>query len=125
MKGKNKMDINQTTLLGNVSSEPEFRKTNRGDSVVNFRLITNERYQDKNTGDVVDKKQSTNVVFWKPPEFMEKALVKGARVLLNNGKLQTVSWENEKKEKQYKTEVLVGNGQGEVIILNNSGKEEE
>lgn len=119
------MDINQINLLGNVANDPEFRTTNNKKNVVNFRLMTNEKYLDKNTGEEVENKQSTNIVFWGYPEFMKKALKKGSRVLVNNGKLQTRSYEDEGNEKHFITEVVVSYGVGAVVLFNKKDNEPE
>lgn len=110
------MDINQVTLKGRLTKDPEFRKTNNGDSVAHFTLATAEEWKDKTTKEKVENSTFHNIVFWGYPEFMEKALKKGSNVLINNAKISNTSWEHEGKT-YYKTEIIVSKGQGEIHLL--------
>lgn len=98
------MSINKVTLIGLVGKDPEVRGTNNA-KVATFTLATSERYKDKN-GEYQTNTEWHNLVCWRQAEFVEKYITKGAQVYVE-GKLRTRSWENDKGEKRYVTEILV------------------
>lgn len=98
------MSINKVTLIGLVGKDPEVRETNNA-KVATFTLATSERYKDKN-GEYQTNTEWHNLVCWRNAEFVEKYITKGAQVYVE-GKLRTRSWENDKGEKRYVTEILV------------------
>ena len=40
--------VNKVILVGNLGKDPEVRRLNSGDQVVNFTLATSENWRDKN-----------------------------------------------------------------------------
>lgn len=97
--------VNKVILVGNLGADPELRYTASGIAVVNFRIATNERWNDKN-GQAQEKTEWHNIVAWnKLAEICGKYLKKGRSVYVE-GRLQTRSWEDQTGNKRYTTEVV-------------------
>jgi single-strand DNA-binding protein len=109
--------VNQVTLMGNLTRDPEVRNTPTGQSVCSFSLALNRAYRDKNdqwqeATDFVD------VVAWGPlGERVAQYLSKGRRALVQ-GRLQSRSWEQD-GQKRSKLEVLAN----DVTFLDSRGGE--
>lgn len=109
--------VNQVTLMGNLTRDPEVRSTPSGQSVCSFSLALNRAYRDKNdqwqeATDFVD------VVAWGPlGERVAQYLSKGRRALVQ-GRLQSRSWEQD-GQKRSKLEVLAS----DVTFLDSRGGE--
>lgn len=98
--------INQVTLLGNLTRDPELRYTPGGTAVINFSMATNRSYKEKETDEWKEVADYHNVVFWaKSAEIIAQYLTKGKKVLVQ-GRLQTRSWEAKDGSKRYTTEVV-------------------
>ena len=105
--------INQVTLLGNLTRDPELRYTPSGIAVVGFSIATNRSYKDKESGEYKEVADYHNIVFWdKAAEIITQYLTKGKKVLVQ-GRLQTRSWEAKDGTKRYTTEVV---GQDFVLL---------
>ena len=110
--------VNQVTLMGNLTRDPELRQTPTGQSVVSFSLALNRAYKDQ-SGDWVEATDFIDVVAWGPlAERVSQYLSKGRRALVQ-GRLQSRSWEQD-GQKRNKVEVLAsdvtfldGRGDGE------------
>ena len=87
-------DINNILIAGNLTSDPIFRKTSNGTSVVNFYIASNRKYRD-NSGIWRESVCYVGVVAWhKVAEACHETLKKGSTVLID-GELQSRSWKNE------------------------------
>jgi single-strand DNA-binding protein len=97
--------VNKVILVGNLGADPELRYTNSGAAVANFRIATNERWNDKN-GQQQERTEWHNIVAWgKLGEICGKYLKKGRSVYVE-GRLQTRSWEDHSGNKRYTTEIV-------------------
>ncbi|MFQ5599886.1 MAG: single-stranded DNA-binding protein [Candidatus Krumholzibacteriia bacterium] len=97
--------VNKAILIGNLGADPELRYTNSGTAVANFRIATNERWNDKN-GEQQERTEWHNIVAWgKLGEICGKYLKKGRPVYIE-GRLQTRSWDDQSGNKRYTTEVV-------------------
>jgi single-strand DNA-binding protein len=124
MNGKN-----IATIIGNLAHDPECRYTHSGTPVCNLRVITNERYTNRD-GEVVEKVTGHNVVvFGKAAESCATHLGKGARVRVQ-GRIQHRSYADKQGARQYVSEVVtskvtfLGEGAGsvnEVTLRGNLG----
>ncbi|MGO4389603.1 single-stranded DNA-binding protein, partial [Microvirga sp. 2YAF29] len=47
--------VNKVILVGNLGRDPEVRRTNNGDPIVNLRIATSETWKDKATGERKEK----------------------------------------------------------------------
>lgn len=109
--------LNRVTLLGNLVADPEARFTQGGQAVLNFRMATNESYQDS-SGERKERAEfHTVVLFGKRAEALNKILTKGKQILVE-GRLQTRSWEDKQGAKRYTTEVVATN----IVLLGGGGR---
>jgi len=96
--------LNQVTILGNLTREPELRYTPAGKAVISFSVATNRQW----TNEGGEKKEFTDyhdIVFWdKSAEIIGQFVHKGTKILVQ-GRLQTRSWEKD-GVKKYKTEIV-------------------
>jgi single-strand DNA-binding protein len=96
--------LNQVTLLGNLTRDPELRDSNNGNAVCNFSLALNRAYKDQ-SGEWKEATDYIDVVAWGSlAERVATYLFKGRRALIQ-GKLQSRSWEQD-GQKRSKVEVL-------------------
>jgi single-strand DNA-binding protein len=96
--------VNQVTLLGNLTRDPELRQTPSGQSVCSFSLALNRSYKDS-SGEWQEATDFIDVVAWGPlGERVAQYLSRGRRCLVQ-GRLQSRSWEHE-GQKRSKVEVL-------------------
>jgi single-strand DNA-binding protein len=101
--------LNKATLIGNLGKDPEVRAIASGVKVANFSIATTESYNDKNTGQKVEKTEWHNIVMWRGlAEVAEKYLRKGSQVYVE-GRLQTRSWDDQNGQKRYTTEIVADN----------------
>ena len=108
---------NKVTLLGRLGADPESKFTPSGSQIVNLRLATSEKWNDKQ-GNLQERTEWHRVVvFDKLAKTCADYLEKGRTVLVE-GRLQTRSWETTSGEKRFMTEVVasvvrfVGGGEG-------------
>jgi len=98
--------INQVTLLGNLTRDPELRYTPQGTPVIGFGMVTNYSHKDKLTNEWKDMVDYHNVVFWgKSAEIISQYLTKGKKICVQ-GRLQTRNWKADDGTMKYKTEVV-------------------
>lgn len=97
---------NSVQLIGHLGKEVEIKDLENGNKVATVTLATNESYTNAK-GDKVDETIWHNLVAWgKVADWMNQLLGKGTEVLVQ-GKLVNRSYENNKGEKKYITEVVV------------------
>lgn len=97
--------LNQVTLLGNITRDPELRTTPSGQSVVSMSLALNRSYKDSN-GEWREATDYVDLVCWGPlAERVSEYLGRGSKILVT-GRLQSRSWEAQDGSKRSKIEVL-------------------
>lgn len=107
--------LNQVTLMGNLTRDPELRQTPTGQTVTNFSLALNRSYKDA-SGEWQEVTDYIDIVCWGPlAERVAQYLSKGRRCLVQ-GRLQSRSWEQE-GQKRNKVEVLAN----DVTFLDSRG----
>ena len=93
--------MNKVLLTGRLTRDPEMRSLASGKSVTQFGLATNEFRT--NGG---EKSEYHNVVTWdRLAEICGTYLGKGQQVAVE-GRLQTRSWDDERGQRHWKTEVV-------------------
>jgi single-strand DNA-binding protein len=97
-------------IAGNLTKEIDLRVLPSGEKVAGFVVATNRIWKDKNGDKQTSSEFHNIVVFGKLAEICGAHLVKGQSVLIE-GRIQTRSWENQDKEKKYKTEIIAENVQ--------------
>ena len=96
--------LNQVTLMGNLTRDPELRQTPTGQSVTSFSLALNRSYKD-GSGEWQEATDYIDCVCWGPlAERVAQYLSKGRRCLVQ-GRLQSRSWEQD-GQKRSKVEVV-------------------
>jgi single-strand DNA-binding protein len=107
--------LNQVTLMGNLTRDPELRQTPTGQNVCSFSLALNRSYKDS-SGEWQEATDYIDIVAWGPlAERVAQYLTKGRRCLVQ-GRLQSRSWEQE-GQKRSKVEVLAN----DVTFLDSRG----
>ena len=96
--------LNQVTLMGNLTRDPELRQTPTGQNVTSFSLALNRSYKDQ-SGAWQEATDYIDITSWGPlAERVAQYLSKGRRCLVQ-GRLQSRSWEQD-GVKRNKVEVL-------------------
>ncbi len=99
--------VNKVILIGNLGAEPEVRYMQSGDPVANIRIATSESWKDKNTGELQERTEWHNVVFFgRIAEVVKQYLHKGSKIYVE-GKLRTRKWQTQEGQDRYTTEVVV------------------
>ena len=117
--------INKVILVGNLGADPEIRRLNSGDPVVNIRIATSESWRDKNSGERKEKTEWHNVVIFNDQiaKVAEQYLKKGMKVYVE-GQLQTRKWQDQSGQDRYTTEVVLQKFRGELQMLDARGQGE-
>lgn len=111
--------LNQVTLMGNLTRDPELRQTPNGQNVTSFSLALNRSYKDQ-SGAWQEATDYIDIVCWGPlAERVSQYLSKGRRCLVQ-GRLQSRSWEQD-GQKRNKVEVLAN----DVTFLDSRGGGDE
>ena len=97
--------INKVILVGRLGADPEKKQTQTGQTVTRLNLATSESWINRE-GERQEKTEWHRIVIWgKLAETCAQHLTKGRQVYIE-GRLQTRSWETEKGEKRFSTEVV-------------------
>ena len=114
--------VNKVILVGNLGRDPEVRKLNSGQPVVNLRIATSENWRDKNTGERQERTEWHNVVIFNEnlAKVAEQYLKKGSKVYIE-GQLQTRKWQDQSGQDRYTTEVVLQRFRGEMTLLDGRG----
>lgn len=92
--------VNNITILGNITRDPELRFTPNGTAVVGFGIAVNRSIRDKKSGEWQDEVDFFNVTAWfKLAENCAESLTKGDRVLVS-GRLSQDRWEDKEGQKR-------------------------
>ena len=115
--------VNKVILVGNLGADPEIRRLNSGDPVVNLRIATSESWRDKQSGERREKTEWHNVVIFNDnlAKVAEQYLKKGAKVYVE-GQLQTRKWQDQTGNDRYTTEVVLQKVRGELQMLDSRGE---
>jgi len=100
------LGVNNITVLGNITRDPELRFTPSGTAVVNFGLAVNRNVQNKKSGEWQSEVDFFNVTAWyKLAENCAESLTKGDRVLVS-GRLSQDSWEDKEGQKRSTVKII-------------------
>ena len=111
------MSVNKAIILGNICSDIEVRYMPNGNAVANFSVATNEKWKDKNTGEMKEKAEFHKVVVFgaTADKYLGKYGKKGQQVYVE-GKIETRKWQDNNGTDRYTTEIKVDIG-GKVELL--------
>lgn len=115
--------LNRAMLIGRLGKDPEVRRMQSGDPIVNLSVATSETWKDKSSG---EKKEATEwhrvVIFNKNlAEVAEKYLKKGALVHIE-GQIKTRKWTDKDGTERYSTEIVLQNFNGTLNMLGGGGQ---
>lgn len=97
--------LNKAMIIGNLGKDPEAKTFEDGTMLVRFPVATSETYMNRKTNQKVENTEWHNVVLWRGlAEVADKYLKKGDKVFIE-GRIKTRSWEDDKGEKRYNTEI--------------------
>lgn len=115
--------VNKVILVGNLGADPDVRRLNSGEPVVNIRIATSESWRDKNSGERREKTEWHNVVIFNDnlAKVAEQYLKKGMKVYVE-GQLQTRKWQDQSGQERYTTEIVLQKFRGELQMLDARGQ---
>jgi single-strand DNA-binding protein len=100
------MTVTTTTIVGNLTRDPEIRYTRDGQATTSLSVAVNRRWQDRTTKEWEESTSFFDVVCWRDlAENVALSLTKGARVVVA-GRLEQRSWESDEGEKRSKVEIV-------------------
>lgn len=110
--------VNKVILVGNLGRDPEVRTTQAGQKIVNLRLATNERWKDKQTGEMQERVEWHSIAIFNDniADVAERYCRKGSSVYIE-GQLQTRKWTDQSGQEKYSTEVVISRFKGELTLL--------
>lgn len=98
--------INKAILIGNLGKDPDTRYMPNGGAVTNLTLATSEGWKDKQTGQVHERTEWHNVVFFnRLAEIAKEYLKKGSKIYVE-GSLRTRKWTDKNGVERYTTEIV-------------------
>ncbi len=104
------MNLNKAILIGNLTANPEVRKTANGQSVASFTIATNRVWKDQQ-GQKQEQAEFHSIVAWgKLADIVGQYLAKG-RIAMVEGRIQTRNWTDQAGVKHWKTEIVAENVQ--------------
>jgi single-strand DNA-binding protein len=100
--------VNKVILVGNLGKDPEVRRMQNGNPVVNLSVATSESWRDKTTGEKKEKTEWHRVVIFSEglAKVAEQYLKKGAKVYIE-GQLQTRKYTDAQGVEKYSTEIVL------------------
>ncbi len=105
--------LNKVQIIGNLTREPEIRKTSLGKFVCTLGVATNYAHFDKTTGEQRVLTEFHSVVCWdKLATICKQYLEKSSKVFFE-GRIATRKWENKEGLQMFRTEIVADN----LIIL--------
>ncbi len=110
--------VNKVILIGNLGQDPEVKRLNSGDMVVNFSIATSESWRDKQSGERKEKTEWHRVVIFNESlaKIAEQYLKKGTTVYIE-GALQTRKWQDQSGVEKSTTEIVLQKFRGELTML--------
>jgi single-strand DNA-binding protein len=117
--------VNKVILVGNLGRDPDIRRTQSNDAIVNLSVATSESWRDKQTGERREKTEWHRVVIFNEnlAKVAENYLRKGSKVYLE-GQLQTRKYNDKDGVEKYSTEVVLSRFRGDLVLLDSRGDRE-
>ena len=101
------MSVNKVILVGNLGRDPETRSFPSGGQVTNATLATNEKWRDRQSGEMREHTEWHRLVFnGRLAEIAGQYLRKGSQIYVE-GKIRTRKWQGQDGQDRYTTEVRV------------------
>jgi single-strand DNA-binding protein len=118
--------VNKVILIGNLGKDPEVRRLQNGNPVVNLSVATEESWRDKATGERKAKTEWHRVVIFNEGlcKIAEQYLKKGSKVFIE-GSLQTRKWTDQSGIEKYSTEVVLQGFTSSLTMLDGRQSDED
>ncbi|WP_411372733.1 single-stranded DNA-binding protein [Enterococcus thailandicus] len=100
--------INNVTLVGRLTKEPDLRYTASGTAVATFTMAVNRNFTNQSGNREAD---FINCVIWRKPAETMATLAKKGSLIGIVGRIQTRTYENQQGQRVYVTEVVADNFQ--------------
>ncbi|MBN9064416.1 MAG: single-stranded DNA-binding protein [Rhizobiales bacterium 65-9] len=116
--------LNKVMLIGNLGRDPEVRRLNSGEPVVNFSVATSETWRDKASGERKERTEWHNIVIFNEnlAKVAEQYIKKGTKVYIE-GQLQTREYQDKDGNQRKTTEIVLQRYRGELTILSGRGEQ--
>jgi len=102
------MNLNKAMVIGNLTRDPEIRKTANGKSVASFSVATSYVWA-SDAGVKQEEVEYHNIVAWgKLADICQQYLGKGRKVYVE-GRLKTRDWVGKDGVKRIRTEIIAEN----------------
>ena len=115
--------VNKVILIGNLGKDPEVRRLNSGEPVVNLRIATSETWRDKASGERKERTEWHAVTIFNEnlAKVAEQYLKKGSKVYIE-GQLQTRKYTDQQGIEKFTTEIVLQRYRGELTLLDGRGQ---
>ncbi|HGF8032027.1 TPA: single-stranded DNA-binding protein, partial [Enterococcus faecium] len=100
--------INNVTLVGRLTKDPDLRYTASGTAVATFTLAVNRNFTNQNGNREAD---FINCVIWRKPAETMATLAKKGSLIGVVGRIKTRTYDNQQGQRVYVTEVVADNFQ--------------
>lgn len=117
--------LNEATLLGNVTNDPEIRTTQAGKKIASFTVATNEKWKDSNGERKERSEYHRVVVFNEGLVNLAESYIKKGDKLLVRGSIQTRKWEDKNGNERYTTEIVLQGFAAQLVMLGGNRKEKD
>ncbi len=98
--------VNKVILIGNLGKDPEIRYMPSGAAAANCSIATSESWRDKTSGEMQEKTEWHNLVFFgRLAEIVGEYCKKGSKIYIE-GRLQTRKWQDKSGNDRYTTEIV-------------------
>ena len=110
--------LNKVMLIGNLGADPVIRQTQDGKKLAQLSLATSESWKDKATGEKKEKTSWHRIVIFNDglAGVVENYVKKGSKIFVE-GQLQTRKFTDQDGNEKYTTEVVLGNYNGTLTML--------
>ena len=95
-----------TTIVGNLTRDPEIRYTREGQATTTLGVACNRRWLNRTSNEWEESTSFFDVVTWRDlAENVALSLTKGMRVVVT-GRLEQRSWETVEGDRRFKVEIV-------------------
>lgn len=116
--------MNKVILLGRIRTAPVVVNFEYG-SLANFTLETSDKWKDKKTGEMMEKKDAHRVVASDPNHITQLENAAEGDLIFIEGKLQTRKYKDKTGKENYITEVAIPKSIGILFLIDKNTNEIE
>ncbi|WP_370931077.1 single-stranded DNA-binding protein [Bartonella sp. DGB1] len=109
--------LNRVTLIGHVATDLTFFELKSGIKLLKFRLVTSERWKDKD-GEVNEQLEWHTIAVFNDAliNLANNLLEKGDGVMIE-GRLHTRNWKDKEGHKHTTAEIILDKYSGKLVLL--------